>query len=103
MIVSFGYMKLQHESVHQFSGILKNLKDYTFLLWGTLATAIGTLFLFVSFNFTLASIASPITSTYPVVTIVLAHFFLKDKISAKNWFGIILVVGAILGVGFLAK
>ncbi len=103
VIVSFGYMKLQHQSVQQFTGMLKNLKDYTFLLWGTLATAVGTLFLFVSFNFTLASIASPITSTYPVVTIVLAQIFLKDKISVKNWVGIALVIVAILGIGFLGK
>ena len=103
VIVSFGYMKLQHQSLQQFSGILKSLKDYTFLLWGTLAIAIGTLLLFLSFNFTLASIASPITSTYPVVTIILAKIFLKDEISSKNWVGIILVIGAIFGVGFLAK
>jgi drug/metabolite transporter (DMT)-like permease len=42
-----------------------------------------------------ASIVYPLISAYPVVTIVAAHFFLKEKVSGRNW----AILGAvILGV-----
>ncbi len=100
VITSLAYLKLQQEPLGQLKSVLFNLKDDTYLLWGTITASVGTLFLFLAFQFTLASIASPITSTYPVVTIILAMIFLKEKISRKSWIGITLVVLAILGLGF---
>lgn len=102
VITSIVYVKLQHEPLSKLKDVLLNVKNDVYLLWGTITTSLGTLFLFLAFQFTQASIASPITSTYPVVTILLAMIFLKEKISNKSWVGIILVVLSILGVGFFA-
>ena len=44
-----------------------------------------------------------ISATYPVLTIVLAFIFLKEKLNFKSLIGLVLVVISILGIGFLAK
>lgn len=102
VITSLVYLKMQHEKINQFKTIVANIKEDAYLFWGSVSVSVGTLFLFLAFQFTLASIASPITSTYPVVTIILAMIFLKEKISLKSWIGVGLVLLAILGVGFFA-
>lgn len=103
LITSFVYLKIEKEKLSQFKSILTKLNDYKFAILGSLALVIGTMFLFLAFNFTLASIASPIVGTYPVLTIVLALIFLKEKLSFKNLIGVICVVISVLGVGLLGK
>lgn len=101
VFVSFFYLKLQKEPLSQFRGIIKNLREYAYPLLGSLGVTIGTLLLFLAFQYAPASVASPITSTYPVITVLLAMIFLKDKITLKNWIGLVLVFASVLGIGFL--
>lgn len=43
----------------------------------------------------LNSLVVPISSTYPLVTILLASIFLREKITATQYFGIALIIGGI--------
>jgi bacterial/archaeal transporter family protein len=56
---------------------------------------IGEWFLFASLrNGAKASVAVPLTSTYPLVTLLLAMAFLKERPTTVQWAGIILAVVA---------
>lgn len=101
LFVSFIYLKIERQQLNQLSVIINKFREYKFALLGSLCIAIATMFLFLSFNFTLASIASPIAASAPIITVILALIFLKDKISIKNWIGFILVLSSIITIGFL--
>lgn len=101
IIVSFVYLQFDKQRLNQFKEISQQFKEYKFALLGSLSIAIATMFLFLSFNFTLASIASPIAASAPVLTVILALIFLKDKITIKNWVGLVLVLVSIIGLGFV--
>lgn len=99
VIVSLVYLKLDKQPLNQFAEIFHNVKDYTLPLIGSSFIAAGTLALFVSFDFTLASIASPIAASSPIVTVILALVLLKEKITPKNWVGLIFVLVSIIAIG----
>lgn len=99
-VISFFFLKEMGESLDQFGRIFKKLKEYQWSLFGAFGASAGTMCFFLSYNYTLASIASPINATYPVLTIILSLFFLKEKISLKNAFGLVLVVISVIGIGF---
>ena len=102
LFVSFIYLRMEKQSLKQFQDIFYKFYEYKFALLGSLFIAIATMFLFLSFNYTLASIASPIAASAPIVTIILALIFLKEKVSVKNWIGLILVLVSIIGVGIVS-
>lgn len=101
LIVSFIYLKIEKQPLNQIREIVHRVKDYKFALLGSLCIGIATMFLFLSFNFTLASIASPIAASAPIVTVALALIFLKEKVTTKNWVGLILVMFSVVMIGFL--
>ncbi len=101
LVVSLIYLKLEKQPLRQLNKIITKFRDYKFALLGSLSIATATMFLFISFNFTLASIASPITASAPVVTVVLALAFLKEKITLKNWLGLLMVLVGIIGIAFV--
>jgi transporter family protein len=45
-----------------------------------------------------ASVAVPLTALYPVVTVILAFIFLSERLSSREWLGVVLAVcgGAML-------
>lgn len=72
-------------------------KSYIYSMIGNFIMPLGILSLFIAFNNGPASLASPVASTYPIITVVLAYFFLKEKITRSNLFGIALAsLGVIL-------
>ena len=99
-VISFIYLKVAKEPFSNLKEIVSKYRDYRYAILGSLTISVGTLLFFLSFHYTLASIASPINSTYPVITILLALIFLKDKITPKNWLGLGLVITAVLGISF---
>lgn len=101
LFVSLVYLKIDSEPLSQFADILKKIKEYKFALLGSFFAAISTMCLFLSFNFTLASIASPISASAPVLIVLLSLIFLKEKLTRKNWIGLTLVLISIIAIGFL--
>jgi bacterial/archaeal transporter family protein len=92
---SVGYLLLFPWFLHD-ADFTKVLGIYVVLgiLSGFIAR-IGEWFLFASLrNGAKASVAVPLTSTYPLVTLVLAMAFLKERPTTVQWAGIILAVVA---------
>ncbi len=61
----------------------------------------GQLILFQALRSGPAYIVFPIISLYPVVTILLSVFFLREKTSKKGWAGIIIALVAILLLAYI--
>jgi drug/metabolite transporter (DMT)-like permease len=60
--ISIIYFKLSKQKFREtFKDLKENKKNYKYAIWGGLLNIIGTALLLISFNYTLASIASPIT------------------------------------------
>jgi len=67
---------------------------------GNFMMPLGLLFLYIAFSKGPASLVSPVASTYPAITVVLAFLYLKERISKTGVFGIILVTLGVVAVGF---
>lgn len=65
------------------------------ILTGT-AYGIGCLFYFVAASKGKIVTVVTLTALYPLVTIILAAFLLKESVSIKQWIGIGLAMGSIL-------
>jgi uncharacterized membrane protein len=56
--------------------------------------ALGNLFLYQALRTLPASIAYPLTGLYVLVTVLLAIFFLKERMTLNHWIGVVLAVAA---------
>ncbi len=97
--IALAYLRIEKQSLtHSVEGVIKRFKDYKFALLGGLFNIIGTGFLWLSFSFTTASIASPITGTNGALTVLLSRFLLKEKISRRKYLGIVFAFLGVLGI-----
>ncbi len=100
--VALVYLRIEGQSLKKsFIGAIKKFNDYKFALFGGLFNIIGTGFLWLSFSFAPASIASPITGTNGVLTVVLSKILLYEKISKRKYIGIVLAFLGVLGITLL--
>ncbi|MBU0976129.1 MAG: DMT family transporter [Patescibacteria group bacterium] len=97
--VSTIYLKLEKQKV-SVKKLLKDIATYKYSLLGSFFTVISLIFFWLAFENTLASIASPLTATYPVFIVVLARIFLKEKVAKKDYFGIVVTVLGVVGIGY---
>ncbi len=97
--VAITYLKIERESIGKaLKGVVKNFKDYRHALLGGLFNIMGTGFLWLSFSFAPATIASPITGTNGALTVILSRIILKEKISVRKYVGIVLAFIGVLGL-----
>jgi uncharacterized membrane protein len=73
-------------------------KDWILGLVVGLLTAIGTLALFAAFRRGKASIVTPLTAMYPLITVVLALTFLKERVDSSKVIAIVLALIAALAL-----
>lgn len=73
-----------------------NAKGVAFSIISGLVGAIGGLFFLYSISKGKASVTVTITSLYPIITIALAFFILKEPISLKQGIGIIFALIAMV-------
>lgn len=100
--VALAYLRIEKQSLAKsIEGIFKKIKDYKFALLGGLFNIVGTGFLWLSFSFAPASIASPITGSNGALTVLFSRFILKEKASAKKYLGIVLTFIGIIGITVL--
>lgn len=76
----------------------KGVKEYKYSIIGSLLNVIGTGFLLVSFNYTYASIASPLTAIYTPFVLIYSFIFLKERINKVNLVGVILALLGAFGI-----
>jgi transporter family protein len=84
----------------ELTDVLKQPRNYRNAILGTLCLSLSTFLLFMSFDYAPASLVSPILGTYPALTVVLAYFVLREKITRKNLVGIVIVIVGILAASF---
>ena len=100
--IAIAYLKIEKQSlVKSVEGVFKNLNNYKFALLGGLFNIVGTGFLWLSFSFAPASIASPITGSNGALTVLFSRLILKEKILVKKYIGILLAFIGIIGIAIL--
>lgn len=100
--VALAYLRIEKQSLTKsLEGVFKKLNEYKFALLGGLFNIIGTGFLWLSFSYAPASIASPVTGTSGALTVILSKVLLREKITKIKYFGIILAFIGIIGISIL--
>ncbi len=80
--IALIHLRLEKQNIaHSIKSTLSKVSVYWFALIAGLLNIVGAGLLWLSFSFTDARIASPITGTSGVLTIVFVHCFLKDKVT----------------------
>lgn len=97
--VAVAYLKIEKQSLmRSLEGLIKKFKDYQSALLGGLFNIIGTGFLWLSFSFAPASIASPITGSNGALVVLFSRLILKEKISMRKYLGILLAFIGVIGI-----
>jgi drug/metabolite transporter (DMT)-like permease len=97
--VALAYLRIERESVmHAIRGTITRVGDYKFALLGGLFNIIGTGFLWLSFSYAPASIASPITGASGALTVLISHYVLRDKISIRKYVAIVITFVGVIGI-----
>lgn len=101
--VAWAYLRIEKQQILPIiKQVTRQPADYVHALAGGLFTVIGTGLLWVSFNDTLASIASPIIATSGALVVLFAVLFMNERITWKSALGIGLIFVGVMGVGRLA-
>ncbi|MFA7301521.1 MAG: DMT family transporter [Candidatus Shapirobacteria bacterium] len=97
--VALVYLRIEKQSlVMSIGGVLGKLSSFKFALMGGLFNIVGTGFLWLSFFFAPASIASPITGASGALTVLLSRFVFKEKIVAWKFVGIVMAFVGVIGI-----
>ncbi len=97
--VALAYLRIERESVIKaIRGTVHKFNNYKYALLGGLFNIIGTGFLWLSFSYAPASVASPITGTSGALTVLLSHYILRDRISIRKYMAIIVTFVGVLGI-----
>jgi drug/metabolite transporter (DMT)-like permease len=100
--VALAYLKLEGESIKRaVTGTINRIRDYKYSLLGGFFNIVGTGFLWLSFSYAPASIASPITSANGALTVMLSYFLLKSRVSWKKYIAIIITFVGVVGIAIL--
>ncbi len=100
--VALAYLRIERQSLTKsVKGVLYKFSEYKYSLLGGLFNIVGTGFLWLSFYFAPASIASPITGTNGAIAVLLSKFILKENISKRKYFGIIMAFIGVIGIAIL--
>lgn len=67
---------------------------------GILGGPLGMLFYILGVKYSGAAYASIISSTYPVLGAIIARIFLKEKLPVKSYFGLVLIIIAVIFIGY---
>lgn len=97
--VAIIYLLLTKQKLKKITSDLRSgLIYYQYSIIGSLLNVLGTGCLLVSFNYTYASIASPLTAIYTPFVLIYSFIFLKEKIDKINLTGIILALIGAFGI-----
>jgi drug/metabolite transporter (DMT)-like permease len=99
--VALAYLKYEKASIPSITDIRNKWNVYRFALLGSILNVLTVLFLWLAFGLTSASIASPITASYPGLVIILAIVFLHEKVTNKDLFGFLLISAGVIAISNL--
>jgi len=97
--VAVAYLWLENQRLQPVvKAIVKRPSDYFHAIVGAVLSTAGVALLWISFNTTLASIASPIIATSGALIVLIATLFMDERMTWKNGLGVSLVFVAVLGL-----
>jgi drug/metabolite transporter (DMT)-like permease len=100
--VAWIYLKIEKQNLQKnIKRLLKKPQLYKHAILGSFFNIIGTGLLWISFSFTLASIASPITATSSAMVLLFSITYLDEKLSFNNVLSLLAIFGGIIGVALL--
>jgi len=100
--ISLLYLKFEKQVIPKLQIIRKEWSIYKFALLGSMMNMLTVLFLWLAFARAPASIASPITASYPGFVVLMAVVFLKEKVAKKDYFGFALITLCVMGISYWA-
>jgi drug/metabolite transporter (DMT)-like permease len=98
--VSLLYLKLEKEDPKHIFKFIKDIKRYKYSIIGSLLNVLGLIGLWLAFEYTYVSIASPLTAAYPGLMIVLAVLWLKEKPRIIELVGLAIIMIGIIGISY---
>ena len=102
MPVAIAYLRIENQQLIKAIGSTVNkINTYKFAVLGGLFNIIGTGFLWLSFSYAPASIASPITGANGALTVILARYMFAEKLIYRKYLGIILTFIGVVGIAVL--
>ena len=97
--VALSYLLITKQSFGKIITELKaGMKEYKYSIIGSLLNVLGTGCLLISFNYTYASIASPLTAIYTPLAVIYSVAVLKEKMNKANLCGVILALLGAMGI-----
>lgn len=97
--VALIYLMIAKQKLNKIIIDVKNgVKEYKYSIIGSLLNVLGTGCLLISFNYTYASIASPLTAIYTPFVLIYSFVALKEKINKVNLLGVILALIGAFGI-----
>lgn len=96
--VALVFLKHQKESFSQFVAIFTQIRKYGYSMAGALLGVTAVLLLWLAFEATYASVASPLTASFPLFTIILAYFWLREKLTLRDGLGVLITIVGIIGI-----
>jgi len=100
--VALGYLLYEKQSVPQLEIVRREWSTYKFAVLGSLMNVLTVLFLWLAFARVPASIASPITASYPGFVVLMAVVFLKEKVAKKDYLGFLLILASVMGISYIS-
>lgn len=77
----------------------RNLRHLSYSGTAGILASVGTISLFLGLSNGSVSIVTPVTSIYPLFTVLLARFFLKERL---DWIQYLAIAGGVFGIVLLA-
>lgn len=100
--VALGYLKYERQAIPRLKKIRAEWATYKYAALGSVMNVLTVLFLWLAFARAPASIASPITASYPGFVILLAIVFLKEKVARNDYAGFVLIVTSVMGISYFS-
>lgn len=98
--VAAGFLLTQKQSLKQFTEVFRHFDKYVYSIVGAFIGVVAVLFFWLTFEATYASVASPLTATYPAFTALLAYLYLKERISRRSAVGIGIITAGVVGISY---
>lgn len=100
--VAVAYLRIEKQKLAKsFMSTVKKYETYKYALLGGLFNIVGTGFLWLSFSYAPASIASPITGANGALTVLFARFAFSERLDYRKYAGIALTFIGVIGIAIL--
>jgi drug/metabolite transporter (DMT)-like permease len=98
--ISLIYLRLEKENPKHIFKFVKDINKYKYSILGSLLNVLGLIGLWMAFEYTFASIASPLTAAYPGIMIIFAVLWLKEKPRLIELVGLGIIIAGVIGISY---